>query len=243
MPFVLPEHYFYPLDPGAPDLQRPLGYLCCRVLEAKHIPRMDLFGWSDTFVEVFVRHTQRNRTQVCPGKAPEWDEEFVLPVHSVAHQKLRFALWDYDAFSPDDEIGRCEVALADLEERKTHDLWLDVVNEGEEEQAAAKAKRSEQRWGQFCSRDRFLRGAVKPAGSAAHKPSLHVSVMWRPWTPQETAFVKEAVKQGVRRALGTPEAAGVDPELKKLLMSGTLLVTVKKCSRLDVHGLLWRPSV
>ena len=40
-------------------------------------------------------------------------------------------LWDYDPWSPNDEIGRCTVRVSDLAPGQTQDLWLDVRSHSE----------------------------------------------------------------------------------------------------------------
>ena len=36
-PWVLPEHYFYPLDAGVADVERPAGVLSVRVVGAEQV--------------------------------------------------------------------------------------------------------------------------------------------------------------------------------------------------------------
>jgi C2 domain len=242
MPYVLPEHYFYPMEDHAPDLQRPLGVLHCRIIEAEHIPRMDMFGHADTFVECYVRHSQRNKTKVISGKHPQWEDEvFVMPVHSKQHQKLKFALWDYDSVSPNDEIGRCEIAILDIPEGETKDLWLEVVNDSEEEQQAAK---NGERGLQYSRGERALRALAKPvAGHTTKKTQLHVRVQWRSWDDEETEFIMKAMKHGVKKTVMSQDGQKFDSNFTNMLMSGAIHVTVQQCKGLDVHGLLQRPSV
>jgi hypothetical protein len=242
MPYVLPDHYFYPLEPNAPDLQHPLGVLHCRVIEAKNIPRMDMFGHADTFVEVYLRHTQRDTTKIVSGKHPTWEDEvFVMPVHSKQHQKLKFALWDYDPLSPNDEIGRCEIAIKDIPEGQTQDLWLDVHNEGEEEQQAAK---SGERGIQYSKGQRAVQALAKPVTSQPSKGTqVHVRLHWRTWTEEETEFIKHAIRNGVRKTVMGQHAQSLRPGLKEMLLSGAVHVTMQQCKGLNVHGLFFRPSV
>lgn len=242
MPYVLPEHFLLPLEEGAPDLQRPLGVLHCRIVEAENIPRMDMFGHADTLVEAYVRHTQRNTTKVVSGKDPKWENEvFTMPVHSVQHQKLKFALWDYDALSPNDEIGRCEIAIKEIPEGQAQDLWLDVTNESEEEQHAAK---NGERGIQYSRGERALRALAKPvAGHTTKKTKLHVRVHWRTWNDEETKFIAHATKHGVRKTVLSQHGPGLDSAFKEMLLGGAVHVTVQQCKGLDVHGWLQRPSV
>lgn len=88
LPYTLPEHYFYALDPGAADINRPVGLLTVRVVEAKKVPKMDLIGATDGFVELYVRSSQKHRTGVVAGRRPKWNERFAMPVHVPEHQKL-----------------------------------------------------------------------------------------------------------------------------------------------------------
>jgi hypothetical protein len=67
--------------------------------------------------------------------------------------------------------------------------------------------------------------------------------MWRTWNDEEQQLLKEVGKKGIKRALQSPQAASIDPELKKLLWSGLVHVTVHRCKGLHVSGLLMRPSV
>jgi len=242
MPYVLPEHYFYPVEPNAPDLQRPLGVLHCRVIEVKNIPKMELFGYSDTFVETYVRNAQRNKTNIVSGKHPTWENEvFVMPVHSKQHQKLKFALWDYDPLSPNDEIGRCEIAVKDIPEGQAQDLWLDVHNESEEEQQAAKKG---EKGLKVSKGQRAVSALVTPATSQPSKGTqLHAKVHWRTWTEEETEFIRHAIRNGVRKTVISQHAQSINSGLKEMLLTGAVHLTVQQCKGLNVHGLLLRPSV
>ena len=204
---------------------------------------MDIFGSSDVFVESYVRHSQRNKTSVVTGKHPTWENEVhTMPVHSIQHQKLKFALWDYDTVSPNDEIGRCEIAIKDIPEGHAQDLWLDVVSDSEQEQQAAK---NGERGIQYSRGERALRAMAKPvAGHSVKKTQLHVRVHWRTWSEEETEFIKNALKHGIRKyVLSQRGGQGLDPGFKDMLLSGAVNVTVQQCKGLDVHGLLQRPSV
>jgi hypothetical protein len=53
---------------------------------------------------------------------------------------------------------------------------------------------------------------------------LHLKLLYNTWTPQETTFIKKAVRQGVRRTLRSEEGRRVAPGLRSLLQSGMLHV-------------------
>lgn len=44
----------------------------------------------------------------------------------------RMVLYDYDWASANDEIGRAQLKISDLQPGQRADLWLDVTSEGEE---------------------------------------------------------------------------------------------------------------
>lgn len=52
------------LDGDAGSVDRPRGLLEVRVLEARHVPRMDILTASDPFIKLFVRASQQLQTQV-----------------------------------------------------------------------------------------------------------------------------------------------------------------------------------
>ena len=49
-------------------------------------------------------------------------------------------MFDYDQFDPDDEIGRASIPIKDLEEKKHHDLWVEVYDPAAEKEAQGHAK-------------------------------------------------------------------------------------------------------
>eukprot|EP00887_Chlorella_sp_A99_P000505 scaffold17.g505.t1 len=152
---ITPEHYFYQIDTAAEDVEKPVGALVVQVVEAVRVPKMDLMSYSQPFVEMFVRHTQRRQTRVLPStKHPRWGETFELPVHVPEHQELTLVLWDYDWMSANDQIGRAKLPLSQLTPGQTADLWLDVESKSDEEWQASKQD--------MHKRQRVVGAAAKP---------------------------------------------------------------------------------
>ena len=48
-PYVLPDKYVVPLTDSELGIQMPKGILFVHLLEAEHVPRMDLLGKSDPY--------------------------------------------------------------------------------------------------------------------------------------------------------------------------------------------------
>ena len=113
-PYCLPERYVFPLiSPDALAADRPAGLLEVTVVEAEHVPRMDLLSRSDPYVQLSVRDKRKVKTQVKDNaKHPVWEEEVKLLVHYPEHQSLTAVLYDYDVFDRDDVIGRCGGCVA-----------------------------------------------------------------------------------------------------------------------------------
>jgi hypothetical protein len=44
---------------------------------------------------------------------------------------LECILWDYDQFTPNDEIGRAQIKLTDLQKGDWRDMWVDITSKSE----------------------------------------------------------------------------------------------------------------
>jgi Ca2+-dependent lipid-binding protein len=63
------------------------------LLDARKVPRMDWFGHSDPYIQVFVRQSEKHQTAVKTGSSkPNFDEKFNLPVHEPAYQQIRLLM-------------------------------------------------------------------------------------------------------------------------------------------------------
>lgn len=76
---------------------RHKGILKVTVLEAKDIPRMDQWGKSDPFVEIFTDPKRKATTSTKKNTLhPVWEETFYLMVQEPDTQHLRWEMFDVD---------------------------------------------------------------------------------------------------------------------------------------------------
>ncbi|KAL4421096.1 hypothetical protein ABPG77_009623 [Micractinium sp. CCAP 211/92] len=235
--YVTPEHYFLQIDPEAQDMQTPVGVLCVDVVEARKVPRMDLFTRSSPFVELFVRTSQRRVTSTKnTTRRPKWNESFDLPVHVPEHQELTLVLYDYDWASANDEIGRAFVKLSDLQPGQTRDLWLEVASEAQKETAAAKQD--------MRKRDKAKVAAAKPLLQQSTKNcQLHLKVTYFAFTDAEQKLIVGGRQQGMQSVVNSPQGRAMNPHLRDLLLSGVVQMRVPRADNLPISSLFGRPSV
>ena len=56
-----------------------------RVIEAKDIPKEDLFGKCDPFIEIYIDNKHVKKTKYVKNTYnPRWDETFYLPLHHLS---------------------------------------------------------------------------------------------------------------------------------------------------------------
>lgn len=120
-------------------------------------------------------------------------------------------------------------------------MWLSVKSEEEMQQEKVKDRKNAIGGRK---RDRVFQNLVMSgAPPSTKKTELFVRIHWRRWNHQEQDIINEAVRVGAWRMLESRKGASLSQELRKLLLSGTISVVVKKCRGLQVHGLLQRPSM
>jgi len=128
---IYPEGYIHVLLTDKATVQlRPRGLLTVKIIEAKEVPRVDLFGKCDPFVKLWVREnapksstTIRHRTL-----SPIWNEEFIFVIHEPQHQNLSLQLLDNDLWVYDDELGWAEIPLRSLDlSGAVNDFWIPIT--------------------------------------------------------------------------------------------------------------------
>ncbi|PSC71787.1 DNA polymerase kappa [Micractinium conductrix] len=228
-PWVLPDHAVFPLEPGAPDLERPAGILAVRVLGAEHVPRPGLLsGAPRPMLELFLRDAQRRQTAAAPaGAATDWGRPcFELPVSLPEHQQLSVILYHYADFSPNDELGRASLPLRDLRpgEQQTVELLLrahaEEVHEEQQERMS---------WGDRAAMA-LARPFTKKGGDTCR---LRLQVTYLPLSEAQAAAVMQ------QQGLPVPERGGagaLPPLALRLLRSGLLVVAVP-CAKGVMAGL------
>lgn len=96
------------------------------VLEAKGIPKVDVIGWSDPYVQVRVGNSKVEETKVRKNeKHPVWDKRFKFDVKSKADE-IHIRIMDHDTISADDPIGTVVLPIEGLEPNKGILQWFPV---------------------------------------------------------------------------------------------------------------------
>lgn len=188
-PYILPDHYFYAMDPAAPDYSIPVGYIEVEVVEAKNVPKMDYFTSTSPYVQVSTHKRGAKQTKVASkARHPHWGESFKLPIMVPKYQHITAVLYDED-YGGDDEVGRVIYAVKDLQPNNTQDLWLPVkplLKQDKEEEEDKKARRK---------RDKLKSALTRPLGPAdpQHKgTSLHMRLTYRECSEEQVRAVMEA---------------------------------------------------
>ncbi|KAL4444585.1 hypothetical protein ABPG77_002402 [Micractinium sp. CCAP 211/92] len=261
-PFVLPEKLTIPfVDTASQDFERPRGLLQAgvKVIEAEHVPRMDLLSKSDPYVELSVRAKNKVKTQVLENThRPQWNEDFSLMVHFPETQVLTCKLYDYDVFDRDDEIGRCTLKVRNLREEREVDEWYTVEPPHQEQPASGKyraagnpisgvVKEGQKAVGALIRpwdtakglRGRLTRGRVK------HKCRLHLKVRFLEFRPEEVDAAVEA-RRDPGKGWARDTLAQASPLVRQALQGGALCVRILRVEGLAGRTWLlggWRPSV
>ncbi|KAL4433978.1 hypothetical protein ABPG75_000419 [Micractinium tetrahymenae] len=206
-PWVLPEHWFLPLDPEAKDVERPAGVLSVRVLGASQIPKPGMLGSCRPMLELFLRATQRRQTCVAPsGREASWGSpRFEFPVSVPEHQELTVTLYSYNDWSPNEEMGRASLALRDLPPGQERKLTLQLRSTAE--------KKHEEESRKLSGLDRLALAAARPfTKKGADVCQLHLQVSYTPLTEEQSRLVMEQQRLPVpqRAALHAAAAAAKD---------------------------------
>ncbi|EAY22024.1 C2 domain containing protein [Trichomonas vaginalis G3] len=98
-----------------------------RAIEAKDMPKEDLFGKCDPFIEIFIDSKQVEKTKVIKKTYnPKWDETFYIPLyHSGSTIEFRFS--DYDTMSSNDKFGYITFNLDTIPIGKVIDEWYPLT--------------------------------------------------------------------------------------------------------------------
>ena len=112
------------------------GLLRVTVVEARGLPKMDLFRSTDAYCLVFLSEpygesvtgavTFRTET-VQNSLEPVWNADMELPIMPGA-SALTVAVFDYDSLTEDDLVGVVHVHLAELDVWVQQDKWFKVHN-------------------------------------------------------------------------------------------------------------------
>ncbi|KAJ3128111.1 hypothetical protein HK098_005165 [Nowakowskiella sp. JEL0407] len=99
-----------------------VGILHVTVVAARNLKDKDLLGKSDPYVELYVDHHHKQRTQVAGGTLePVWNESFTFAVNG--EDKLHLKVLDKDILDSD-SMGSCTVNLLDIASKGFFDGWV-----------------------------------------------------------------------------------------------------------------------
>eukprot|EP01043_Picozoa_sp_COSAG02_P026014 COSAG02_NODE_1484_length_12382_cov_6.377758_2_plen_3395_part_00 len=110
---------------GAQSPTRRHGVLHVQVVEAKGLPHMDSKGDTDAYVYLDFEEVQYKTAAVHDTIEPIWNEACSFSVFEKSNY-LMLSIFDEDAHSKDDIIGKVTVDISDLEEDQPRDVWLDI---------------------------------------------------------------------------------------------------------------------
>ncbi|EAX85816.1 C2 domain containing protein [Trichomonas vaginalis G3] len=95
------------------------------VMEARGVPKVDVVGWSDPYVQVKVNDGKVVETKVRKNeKNPVWDKRFQF--NATSKDTLHLRLMDKDAISKDDPIGEIVIPLGSFKVGEFQCAWFPV---------------------------------------------------------------------------------------------------------------------
>lgn len=98
-----------------------------RVIEAKDMPKEDLFGKCDPFIEIYLDDKRFKETKVIRKTYnPVWNQTFVIPLdHPGSVIEFRFA--DFDTFKKNDKFGYIKINLDSIPIGKVVNEWYPLT--------------------------------------------------------------------------------------------------------------------
>jgi len=91
-------------------------HLLVVVLSASNLPKMDIFGLSDPYINVFFGEKTYQTKIRYYTLEPEWDQLFCFELSSLKREDhVRFEVYDYDHLKDDDYIGQALLQWSDID--------------------------------------------------------------------------------------------------------------------------------
>lgn len=105
--------------------------LSVTVVKAEKLPAMDLNGYSDPYVKVYLTPEKRNlyKTRIHRKSLnPTFNETFQFRISyaSLMSQTLIMAVYDYDRFSKHDEIGQVALPISSIDLAQSYESWSEL---------------------------------------------------------------------------------------------------------------------
>ncbi|XP_057202794.1 double C2-like domain-containing protein alpha isoform X1 [Triplophysa rosa] len=132
---LLSLQFLSPPEEGDGEGQR--GGLCVGVLRCAHLAAMDVNGFSDPYVKIYlkpdVKKKSKHKTAVIKKTLnPEFNEEFFYEISlaELVHKTLEVTVWDYDLGRSNDFIGGVCLSCQVQGDALRH--WMDCLrNKGQ----------------------------------------------------------------------------------------------------------------
>jgi Ca2+-dependent lipid-binding protein len=104
----------------------PKYELHLRLVEARDVPKMDLFGLSDPYCTIQVSNSRQiYRTKIIDNtKTPVWNDDFRLSITNLETDFFQIVMKDSDDASDDDLISKTNMTVASLGIGKLFDQWI-----------------------------------------------------------------------------------------------------------------------
>jgi len=101
------------------------------VIEAKDLPAMDLGGTSDPYVKVYLLPDKNKKFETKVHRKtldPVFNESFKfnVPYGDVMGKTLVFAVFDFDRFTKNDEIGEVRVPVCNIDLAYSEEKWQEI---------------------------------------------------------------------------------------------------------------------
>ncbi|XP_043206426.1 multiple C2 and transmembrane domain-containing protein-like isoform X13 [Amphibalanus amphitrite] len=96
------------------------------LVEAKDLMAMDSEGTSDPYVKLRLGAEKYKSKVQDRTLTPRWLEQFDMHLYDSGSQILEIEVFDHDARSKDDFMGKTTVDISKLEREKTHRLWCEL---------------------------------------------------------------------------------------------------------------------
>ncbi|XP_030843767.1 synaptotagmin-5 [Strongylocentrotus purpuratus] len=103
-----------------------------KVVEADHLPAMDIGGSSDPYVKISLEPDEERKIKQSVVQRrtlnPVWNEIFKFPTtyEELQEKTVRFSVFDFDKFSRHDAIGEVLVRINDVDVSRELDVWSEL---------------------------------------------------------------------------------------------------------------------
>ncbi|ONK80535.1 uncharacterized protein A4U43_C01F18910 [Asparagus officinalis] len=128
--YLWPKTLEVPIMDPSKALQKPVGILLVKVINAHKLKKKDLMGKSDPYVKLKLTEDKlpSKKTTVKKGNlSPEWNEEFKFVVKDPESQALEVNVFDWEQVGKHDKMGMNVVPLRDLTPDEPRTMTLNLL--------------------------------------------------------------------------------------------------------------------